>query len=752
MTISTTYQPVTATVTGTGPYAFSWEVISADDIAVSIDDVYLSPSVYTVALNGSAPIYSSGTVTLNSPPTSGTLKIERFTDQTQQIDLVDLGPFPAPTLEFGLDKLTLIAQEAAFQSGGGSGPSPAPGDFLPLAGGTMNADAAIGFTTAATSGSGRIGVFSVLGVPAFVVQPTSGAPDMGFVLQIDDAATKTLAGGVDGTWAITGRPDYASLPDNAIALKGDIATGGGQFLPLAGGAMDDEAAVLWTTLLGGASIVRQTVTAVFGVPSVVFQPDAGQNDIGFVFQMDTGVTKYLAGGIDGTWAIEGRPAYSTLADTAIALKQDVDTRISRAGDTWDAGVTQVFPKGDATSSSDVELAVINFFDIAAVRIQAAEALTANGIGYLLLTDQQNVSAPFLVASKSSGFRVDGQLFTDQRAIVTVQYLEDNTTGLPPDDPGVEYVQRDGAWVVNTGGSGGEVNTNSNAGAGAGLVLPKVVDDTPIKSLLAGPNITITEQADTITIEASGTVGVAWGTITGTLSAQADLQAALDAKMSLAGGTWVADAVQDFTTPAALPSFSGGEFGLQNVIGVPTFLFQPQGGGGTEQVGFSFNTAATGTNRALGGSVASGWSIANQLLTSANNIVTRSLGDGRYAALTHNHTIAQVTGLQAELDSLQTQINGKAPSSAVNTATWGQIGGTLSNQADLQFALDGKSSITVNEVITGIWTFQTGFTASIGVNLQGGAICNGARLQGVGDPVVGQDAATRAWVEANFVAI
>lgn len=52
----------------------------------------------------------------------------------------------------------------------------------------------------------------------------------------------------------------------------------------------------------------------------------------------------------------------------------------------------------------------------------------------------------------------------------------------------------------------KVETSSNSGAGEGLALPKVGVDLPFKSLVAGPNITLTPAADTITIDsiAAGT--------------------------------------------------------------------------------------------------------------------------------------------------------------------------------------------------------------------------------------------------------
>jgi len=55
------------------------------------------------------------------------------------------------------------------------------------------------------------------------------------------------------------------------------------------------------------------------------------------------------------------------------------------------------------------------------------------------------------------------------------------------------------------GGGGEANTQTNQGAGQGtLALPKVGVDLPIKTILAGTNITVTNNADTVEIASTDT--------------------------------------------------------------------------------------------------------------------------------------------------------------------------------------------------------------------------------------------------------
>lgn len=72
-----------------------------------------------------------------------------------------------------------------------------------------------------------------------------------------------------------------------------------------------------------------------------------------------------------------------------------------------------------------------------------------------------------------------------------------------------------APVINaSGGGSGEANTASNVGTGAGVYKAKVGVDLRLRTILAGANITITENADDITIAASGGGGGAVDSVNG----------------------------------------------------------------------------------------------------------------------------------------------------------------------------------------------------------------------------------------------
>lgn len=64
----------------------------------------------------------------------------------------------------------------------------------------------------------------------------------------------------------------------------------------------------------------------------------------------------------------------------------------------------------------------------------------------------------------------------------------------------------GVTINATGGGSGEINTASNLGAGEGIFTTKIGVDLPFKSLVAGTNVSLTSDANTITINASGAAG------------------------------------------------------------------------------------------------------------------------------------------------------------------------------------------------------------------------------------------------------
>ena len=55
------------------------------------------------------------------------------------------------------------------------------------------------------------------------------------------------------------------------------------------------------------------------------------------------------------------------------------------------------------------------------------------------------------------------------------------------------------WELSTGGILTAVQSSSNVGSGAGLALPRVLDDLPFKSLVAGAGIVITPSPTEILI-------------------------------------------------------------------------------------------------------------------------------------------------------------------------------------------------------------------------------------------------------------
>jgi hypothetical protein len=139
MAVSTTYQPLVFSGNGsTTAFSITWQFFDADDLTViaidgdGVETVQTITTHYTVSGGTDANgLPATGTVTMVTAPASGTtLRVERNTDRLQSTVWTQSGPFQAKSVEAGLDRVTLIAQESG---GGNSGLTPMiDGDALLL--------------------------------------------------------------------------------------------------------------------------------------------------------------------------------------------------------------------------------------------------------------------------------------------------------------------------------------------------------------------------------------------------------------------------------------------------------------------------------------------------------------------------------------------------------------------------------------------------------------------------------------------
>jgi hypothetical protein len=189
----------------------------------------------------------------------------------------------------------------------------------------------------------------------------------------------------------------------------------------------------------------------------------------------------------------------------------------------------------------------------------------------------------------------------------------------------------------------------NVTSGALDTAPEAIDDRVAALIVAGTGITLvySDVAGTLTISTGAGGTAAWGGISGTLSSQADLQSALNAKAPLASPT--------FTGTPAAPTATGGT----NTTQIATTAFV--------QTAVSGASIVTALNSELGSTV---WQ-------------------------THPSGAALVTALNSQLGSTVWQGGGSG------TPAWGSIVGTLADQTDLNAALSGKAASSHTHTLSSI---------------------------------------------------
>ena len=108
--ISNVARRVVFTASGTGPYAFTFEILAQTDIEVYNNTTKLSLTTnYTVTINSNG----TGSVTLTATPTAGTITIVGARTIERTSDFTTGGDLFATTLNTELDSLTIFIQQNA---------------------------------------------------------------------------------------------------------------------------------------------------------------------------------------------------------------------------------------------------------------------------------------------------------------------------------------------------------------------------------------------------------------------------------------------------------------------------------------------------------------------------------------------------------------------------------------------------------------------------------------------------------------
>ena len=225
-------------------------------------------------------------------------------------------------------------------------------------------------------------------------------------------------------------------------------------------------------------------------------------------------------------------------------------------------------------------------------------------------------------------------------------------------------------------------------------------------------------------------GVAWGGITGTLSAQTDLQTALDAKLSTSAASSTYLPLAGGYITGDIQSLNGSEFrtfqGTNSAIirSNQIQLGDAVGSLSIDAEGISFNSSPfkqTLPFLGLAGYATEGWVTSNfyPLTGNPSGFLTSAPVTsvaGKVGAVTLDNTDISGLGTLAVVNDAPSDgtIYGRKDgswTSTISSVAWGEITGTLSYQLDLQTALNLKLDATVAATTYYLQTNPDGFITS-----------------------------------------
>lgn len=317
--------------------------------------------------------------------------------------------------------------------------------------------------------------------------------------------------------------------------------------------------------------------------------------------------------------------------------------------------------------------------------------------------------------------------------------------VPVADDGYLYITKDGVdYRVPAGSALGLATLGADGILEASQRPESSVTETG--DLIAGSGVilsgTLTDRlvgTGNVTITASGgsSSSVAWGAITGTLSSQADLQSALNAKANTSHTHAASDVTSGTFSTARLGSgtadstkYLRGDGSWQTVSASTAW------GGitGTLADQTDLNTALAGKAAAshthAASDITSGVIATARLGTGTANSTKFLRGDGTWALTsTGAATWGSISGTMSDQTDLNTALAGKAPLTGAGTSgTWG-----ISITGNAATATTATTATTANGVswanVTAKPTTLSGFGITDGVATSGTQTINGAKTFG-----------------------
>jgi len=267
MTIESQYTRETFAINPAKIYTFTFEHIGSSAIQVYEADAaglltLIADSAYTLTAFLQGPVFQGGTVTYitNHLVSSTQVVVIRSTPETQLIDYNAYEPFPADLHEFGLDKLTMIAQEAveiAVTGGAGGGSGVNPNAFIPITGNQANnpTTGPIQWYNASLGIYYGLGVLPGFGVDKMVLIPVgTPAQPHDFSLYTNDALGASWEFQFIANGELRLPTDYSSPHPTAAAtvqyVLDAVGGPGAAFVPLSGTVALEEITGVFTWLNG----------------------------------------------------------------------------------------------------------------------------------------------------------------------------------------------------------------------------------------------------------------------------------------------------------------------------------------------------------------------------------------------------------------------------------------------------------------------------------------------------------------------